>query len=98
MDQQGHLAELSGGRLRWSPSGLTVEFLVGPSAPIRIASFRPDAPGQRPEVPAEADSGPLVELDCLGEGRAGDTSPGQHRPYAVAAALRYTHHEELVDA
>jgi alpha-galactosidase len=98
MDQRGHLAELSDGRLRWSPPGITVEFLVDPSAPIRIASFHPDAAAHRRDAPAEVDSGPLVELNCLGEGRAGDTSAGQHRPYAAAAALRHTHHEELADA
>jgi alpha-galactosidase len=95
MNQRGHLAELSDGRLRWSPPGITVEFLVDPSAPIRIASFRPDSPADRRGAAAEVEAGPLVELDCLGQGRVGDTSAGQHRPYAAAAALRHSGHQEL---
>src|SRR3954467_9679604 len=104
MDQRGHVTQPSGDRLRWSPPEVTVEFLLDPSAPIRIAFIRPESAADGLAAPAsavtgaEVDAGPLVELDCLGEGRAGDTSAGQHRPYAAGAALRHTGHEEVAGA
>jgi alpha-galactosidase len=36
----------------------------------------------------------LVEVDCAGAGRLGNSTSAQHRPYAVTAALRYAGHVE----
>ncbi len=76
-------------RLCWVAGGIAVELAIHPAGPVRLLGM----------VPAEAETpgGPgvsLVEVDCPGAGRLGNSTSAQHRPYAATAGLRYVGHTE----
>jgi alpha-galactosidase len=75
--------------MRWAPGEIAVELEAGGSGPVRLLGL---TPATRP-----ASTGPgvaLVEIDCVGTGRLGNSASAQHRPYAVTAGLRYAGHTE----
>jgi hypothetical protein len=77
------------GGLRWAPGEIAVELDVSGSGPVRLLGL---TLATRP-----ASTGPgvaLVEIDCVGTGRLGNSASAQHRPYAVTAGLRYAGHTE----
>ena len=77
------------GNLRWVAGGMAAELVFDPAGPVRLLGLVP--------VAADAPAGPgvaLVELDCPGAGRLGNSTSGQHRPYAVTAGLRPAGHTE----
>ncbi|MEU0533244.1 glycoside hydrolase family 36 protein [Amycolatopsis tolypomycina] len=75
--------------LSWTAGGIAVHLVTGPADPVRVLGLVPGA-GPAPAGPGVS----LVELDSPGEGRLGNSTSAQHRPYAVTAGLRYAGHTE----
>ena len=86
--------ESAGDRLRWTAGALTLDLVVDPSRPVQLVALLPSGQGPGGAGGDTGDTVPLVELDLLGSGRVGDSASAQHRPYAAAARLRYSGHEE----
>jgi alpha-galactosidase len=74
---------------RWKAGTLAVHLVLDPAAPVRLLGIVP-GDGPAPDGPGVS----LVEIDCPGEGRLGNSTSEQHRPYAVTAGLRYAGHTE----
>lgn len=74
---------------RWVAGGLTLHLAVDSAGPVRVLGLLPDS-----RAPRDTSEVALVEIDCAGHGRLGNSTSAQHRPYAVTAGLRHTGHIE----
>ena len=74
----------------WSAGSMVIDLTVDEHGPVRVRGWSPVA--EHGSVTGVGPGVPLVELDCLGGGRLGNSASAQHRPYATGLGLRYVGH------